>query len=151
MPTIYDIDFEIQGENLMPPDKRKPKLLAWLFAFLYALQLLRDRFYTYYADGFTGDRWDISTAYSVGDEVRYIDRSVYECIQATTAGILPTDTDYWVKIQDIYIGIRERSRYNSRKILFEFILNKWFDVDPLPADQIYIQNNSVYGTAFVMG
>lgn len=149
--AIYDIDFSLQSENLLPPDKRKPKLIAFLVAFVAALQIMRDWFFTDYADGFTGDKWDVATGYVVGDKVRYIDRSVYECISTSIAGVLPTDTGYWVKTQDIYIGLRERLRYNSRKMLLEFILNKWFDVDPLPVDQIYITNNNIYGTAFVMG
>jgi hypothetical protein len=37
------------------------------------------------------------TAYAVGNRVTYSGSS-YECIVATTAGTLPTDTDYWILI-----------------------------------------------------
>ncbi len=118
--------------------------MGLLIGFVTAIQILRDRFFNDYADGFTGDKWDVSMSYNSGEKVRYIDHSVYECINDSAAGILPTNILYWVKIQEIYIGVRERSRYNSRKMLLEFILNKWFEVDALPSDQIYITNNQTY-------
>ncbi|MES2382614.1 MAG: hypothetical protein V4538_16315 [Bacteroidota bacterium] len=149
--TIYDINYALQTEILLPPDKRKPKFISFFKAFTIVLQIIRDRFHNDYADGFTGDKWDVLVAYSIGDKIRYIDRSVYECILPTLAGIVPTNSVYFVKTQEIYIGLRERLRYNSRKMVLEYILNKWFDVDVSPADQIYITNNNIYGTAFVMG
>lgn len=151
MASIYDINFTLQSENLLPPDKRKAKTKSFMAGFVVALQLIRDRFFTSYADGFTGNVWDVSLPYSVGDTVRYIDKAVYECIVATAPGDLPTDINYWVKIQDNWIGLRERLRYNSRKLLLEYILNKWFDVAVFPAPQIYITNNTVFGNTFLLG
>ncbi len=151
MPSIYDNNFNLQSENLSPPDKRKPRILALLRAFVKPLQWLRDLFYTEYADGFTGAKWSNLTVYTEGQRVRYIDRAVYECILTTTAGIVCTDESYWIKIQDLYIGVRERMKYNSNKMLFEYVLNKWFEVDPLPADQIYIQNNVLDLNGFLVG
>lgn len=155
MATIYDIDFNLQAENIIPPDKRKPKLLAYLKALILNVQTLRDRFFNYYADGFTGDFWVSGSGYGPGEEIIGPDNAVYECINPLgISGVLPPpgmDTANWVKIQDVYIGLRERLKYNSRKIVLEYILNKWFRVYPLPADQIYITNNDIYGTAFLMG
>lgn len=151
MASIYDINFNLQATNLLPPDKRKARFKAFLNALTICLQYLRDRFYNKYADGDNSAKWDSGTAYTIGQTVRYVDRSIYECIADTTAGILPTDTDYFIKVQDIYIGLRERLKYNSQKILFEYVLNKWFEVDPLPADQIYISNNSLDLNGFVIG
>lgn len=155
MATIYDIDFNLQAENLLPPDKRKPKLIGFLKSLVVAVQILRDWFFNYYADGFSGDFWAGGSGYSFGEQVIGPDNAVYELINplGITGVFTPPglDTTNWTKIQDIYIGIRERMRYNSRKIVLEFVLNKWFRVDPLPADQIYIQNNNIYGTAFLMG
>ncbi len=155
--TIYDIYFSQQTESLLPPDKRKPKTKALLQAFVSTLQYIRDLFFTEYTDGFTGDLWNVSTPYVLGDRVRYIDRSVYEALFAST-GVLPTDTIYWTKIQDVYVGLRERMRYNSRTMMLEFILNKWFEIPyVLPwsranqVTQIYIVNNQIYGNGFVMG
>lgn len=150
MPSIYDIDYDSVDLQLLPPDKRLPKMIAWVQSLTTPLQWLRDLFYNEYANGFTGPAWDVLATYAKGDRVRYIDRAVYECVVPTTAGILPTDTAYWIKIQDIYIGINERAKYNSQKMVFEFLLNKWFEVAPLPADQIVIQNNHVDTNGFFM-
>ncbi len=154
---IYDIYFSLQSENLLPPDKRKPKIIALLTAFVSALQTIRDLFFTEYTDGYSGILWDVATPYVLGDKVRHIDRAVYEAIEPST-GVLPTDTDYWVKIQDVYVGLRERMRYNSRTMVLEFILNKWFEITlTVPwtranqVNQIYIVNNHLYGSGFMMG
>lgn len=111
----------------------------------------KNRLFTDYADGFTGSEYDNTVAYAVGDLVRYSDRAVYECIAVTTAGIIPTNTDYWIKVNDLYIGVRERVMYNSGKMLFEYLLNKWFEVDPPPADQIYIETNFLDNNGFFLG
>lgn len=148
MPTIYDIDFNKQASDLMPPNKRKPKYLALFRAFVACLGILHLRFFTYYADGFLGLKWDSSTAYVPGDTVRY-NRVVYECIQANT-NIPPSDPLYWVKILDNYIGVRERLLYNSQKIVFEFLLNKHFEV-PASDPQIYISNIDSGAAQFLLG
>jgi hypothetical protein len=121
--SIYDIDFQTQSENLLPPDKRMPKLKAFVYALCHPVQILRDLFHDDYADGFTGSAWDSLSSYNPGDKVRYIDKAVYECQVFSGQGVEPTNTNFWLKVQDNYIGLRERMKYNSRKILLEFILN----------------------------
>lgn len=147
--AIYDVTFSTVWEKLYPPILRQVKTLAWGVVLMKPLQWLRDLFFNDYADGSSATYYDNSTAYIVDDKVYYDDRAVYICIQNTT-GNLPTDTTYWKKILDNHIGVRERVRYNSRKIVFEYALNRWFNVyapDPL----IYITNNTIYVGAFVMG
>jgi hypothetical protein len=151
MPSIYDINFNTQSERLLPPDKRLPKNKAYLKALVVAIQTIRDWFFNYYVDGFSGDAWDNSLAYNPGDQVRYVDKGVYECIEVSGIGVVPTNTTFWVKIQDNYIGLKERLKYNSRKKLLEYILNKWFDAPLFPAPQIYIQNNNIFGSGFLLG
>lgn len=149
--SIYDIDFVKQSADLLPPDKRQTKLKSFVYALCHPVQILRDLFHDDYADGFTGSSWDSLLSYNPGDKVRYIDKSVYECQVFSGPGVLPTNLNFWVKVQDNYIGLRERLKYNSQKILLEFILNKWFDVPPPAAPQIYIQNNNIYGNGFLLG
>lgn len=154
MASIYDIDYELQTENLTPPDKRKPKFLAYLYAFVSVVQTIRDRFYNQYADGFVGSFWLPSTPYAKGDKVIGPDNAVYEVITSGFAGSTdPPNLDpiNYTKIQDTYIGLRERLKYNSQKLLLEYILNKWFRVAVPPADQIYITNNSLDLNGFVLG
>ena len=49
---------------------------------------------------------------------------------------LVTDTAFWLKVSDNYIGIRERTLWNSQKIIFESSLNRWFQTTG-----IFIINN----------
>lgn len=149
MYDIYIIQFSLLWEKLMPPLLRKALHLAWGSVVVAPLQSLRDLIFNDYANGSHYDAYDNSTAYVVGDIVYYTDRGVYKCIEATT-GNIPTNITYWFKMLDNRIGARERIRYNSQKILFEYALNRWFDV-PSADPQIYIQNNNIYGTAFLLG
>lgn len=151
MPDIYDIDYNTHGVMLTPPDKRGDRNVAWIRSMLKPVQWVRDALFDTYRNSFTGDAYDNTATYAKGDRVRYIDRAVYECIEATTAGTAPSDTDHWIKIQDLYIGLKERAKYNSGKMLFEYMLNKWFEVAAAPADQIYIENNTVDVNGFYLG
>jgi hypothetical protein len=149
MYDIYVIDFSLLWEKLYPPILRQSLHLAWGTVVTKPLQRLRNLAFEDYANGSIATIYDNSTAYSVGDEVYYTNRAVYKCIEAST-GNLPTDTTYWTRILDNRIGVRERIKYDSRKVLFEYALNRWFDV-PSADPQIYITNNTIYGTAFLLG
>lgn len=149
MYDIYIIQFSLLWEKLMPPLLRKVLHLSWGSVVVAPLQSLRDLIFNDYANGSNYNAYDNATAYVIGDIVYYTDRGVYKCIEATT-GNIPTNTTYWFKMLDNRIGVRERIRYNSQKILFEYALNRWFDV-PSADPQIYIQNNNIYGTAFLLG
>lgn len=154
--SIYDINYTIQSNSLLPPDKRLPKIKGWLIAFLNPLQFLRDNFFNDYADGFSGNAWDSVTTYAIGDKIKYLNK-VYEATAPST-NVIPSTLIDWVLLQDIYIGLRERIKYNSKKIVLEFILNKWFEVAySLPwqganqVDQIYIVNHATTSSGFFMG
>jgi hypothetical protein len=143
MPDIYDIDYNTQYESLSPPNKRKPKLLAWGYSLMYPLQWLRDLFFDDYAKGTAYQDWDAVSGFAQFSRVRYSDLGNYECINpAGAVGALqnPLNTDYWRKIQDNYIGANERVKYNSQIIVLEYALNRWF-MNAAPSDLIYISTN----------
>ncbi len=120
-------------------------MLAWGKVLSKPLQYLRDLIFEDYANGSNYLLYDNSTVYVIGDRIFYLDRGVYECILATL-GNLPTDTTYWRKINDNYIGVRERILYNAQKMTFEWGLNRWFI-----CSGIYITNNSLALSGFLMG
>ena len=146
---MYFIYFSLVWDKIYPPHLRKTKHLEWGKVLIKPLQWLRDLVFETYKEGFIGNEWNVSTAYSVGDRVYYIDRGVYEALSSTT-GDLPTDTTFWKKILDCRIGVAERIKYNSQKILFEFALNRWFNVDTTIDPPIYISNNT-FSTSFLLG
>lgn len=146
-PNIYNQNFgKIWSDNL-PPDYNLPKFKAWGAWLLTPLQWLRDLIYGDYSNGFTGNDWVTGTNYIYGDRVRYTDNRVYEL--TNIAGLTPStvapdlDPANWFKVLDTWIGLRERAKYNSQKIMMEYILNKFFRVPISPAPQIYISRLTV--------
>jgi hypothetical protein len=78
-----------------------------------------------FKDGNAAALYSGATAYAVGNQVKYTDKSIYQCWVAST-GNLPTNTNFWFKIQDNFVGIEPRCKYNAQHILFEWALNEWF-------------------------
>jgi hypothetical protein len=128
--------------------------LAWAKVLLKPLQFIRDALFGTYRDGNAAANWSNATNYSVGDQVKYIDKAIYQCWVASTAGILPTNTDYWVKVQDKFVGIVPRSKYNSQTLLLEWVLNEWFGttfVNSVGSSDIYISSVSNTNQDFIVG
>ena len=93
------------------------------------------------------------TAYAVGNQVKYTDKAIYQCWVAST-GNLPTNTNYWFKIQDKFVGIEPRMKYNAQHLLFEWALNEWFGttfVNTPSASDIFISGSGVSLDAFYVG
>lgn len=159
-PVIYNVNFALQIEQLLPPSKRTTKTLAYMGVFGRSFQYQRDLLFDTYANGFGGAIWAAGT-YTKGQRVRYIDHSVYEVQVASTTTTPSTSTD-WLKIQDVWIGVRERTRYTGNKIVLIYGLNRWFDTvfrqpngtleNPVTnaagTSDIYIVNNSILVNQF---
>lgn len=148
---IYFIYFAYVWEKLYPPHLRLSLHLAWGFVLTKPLQWLRDLTFEIYTEGAPYLYWDFSTAYLTGDRVYYNDRGVYEALQNSTGTFPDVAPTFWRKILDNHIGVRERMRYNSQKLLFEFALNRWFDIDVSANPPIYITNNAISTSPFLMG
>jgi hypothetical protein len=139
--------------NFLPPKKRLPIYKAWVKTLVKPLQVLYNTMFGTFKDGNTAPLWVTATAYAVGDQVQYEDKSVYECWVANT-GELPTNTDYWFKIQDKFVGIEPRCKYNAQHLLFEWALNEWFGttfVNVPGASDIYIDNFASGSNVFYVG
>jgi len=149
MADIYDYDNELVGEQLTPPVLRKTKFLAWLNVITSPVQKLWNTIFIDYKDGSDYPDYDAFTLYALGDRVIYTDKMIYEAIDASL-GALPSDTTKWVLINDNFIGVKERIKYNSQIILLEYALNKWYRI-PSTDPQIYIENTSNVSMQFVLG
>lgn len=148
--SIYTFSTNYISEKLLPPSLRSSKMLAWLKVILTPIQNLWVRIFTDYRTGSLYADYDVATSYVRTDRVIYSNKSVYECILDATAGIECTNTTYWVKINDNFIGASERAKYSAQKMTFEYALNKWFRV-PVGDPPIYIVNNIVATSGFIMG
>ena len=132
-PLIYNQNEGQISNDLLPIHRRKPKFLAWFLTLLKPLQWEHDLIFNDYANGSSAPLWVVSTPYTYGQRVIYIDNAVYELINVaglTSATPPNLDTANWTKVLDIFIGVRERARYNSQKLLLEYALNRYFMVTP---------------------
>ena len=111
--------------NFLPPKKRLPIYKAWTKTLLKPLQVLYNTMFGTFQNGNAAALYNPATAYAVGNQVKYTDKAIYQCWVAST-GNLPTNTNYWFKIQDKFVGIEPRMKYNAQHILFEWALNEWF-------------------------
>jgi len=142
---MFNINFLQLWYQLYPPMLRLSKHLSWAATLLKPIQWLKDVIFNDYADGVTSPLYDNSTLYNIGNRVYYIDRAEYECI-STVVGFPPTNPTYWKKVIDNYIGVRERVKYNSRKLTYEWALNRWF-----MCSGIYIENHDIEFDGFMLG
>jgi hypothetical protein len=139
----------------MPPNKRLTKYLAWGKVLVYPLQWLHSRLFLDYKEGTIYLDWVVSTAYTKNTFVKYTNKSIYYCIQNHTSSsiITPLDTEYWYKTQDSFIGVTERMKYNSQKIVFEYALNRWFGltfVQPNAISPIWINTPFIDTNSFLV-
>lgn len=139
--------------NFLPPKKRLPIYKAWTKTLLSPLQVLYNTMFGTFKDGNSAGDWVPATSYGVGTQVKYFDKAVYQCWVANT-GELPTNTDYWFKIQDKFVGIEPRMKYNAQHLLFEWALNEWFGttfVNTPSASDIFIDAATADLGAFYVG
>jgi len=150
---IYDIDFSKTSVQLLPPDKRFKKQVAWINVLMSPLQWLRNLWFGDYINGAVYSDWNNVSTYSKYDRVKY-NKSIYESLVDDNTNNNPTDANYWFQVQVNFIGVSERVNYNGQKLVLEFALNKWFGTTfrqpPLVSD-IYINNADVIPGVFVVG
>lgn len=152
--AIYDLDTNILAANLTPSKKRIGRYLAWHKVLLKPLQYLRDMLFGTYANINPATDWSVLGSYVVGEQVKYIDKAIYQCWVATTPGIVPTDSAYWFKVQDNFVGARPRAKYNAQRLVFEWALNEWFATtffQPPAVSDIYISPTSTNIEDFIVG
>jgi hypothetical protein len=139
--------------NFLPPKKRLAIYKAWTKTLVKPLQVLYNTMFGTFQYGNAAAIYSGATAYSVGNQVKYTDKSIYQCWVAST-GNLPTNTNYWFKIQDNFVGIEPRCKYNAQHILFEWALNEWFGttfVNTPGASAIFIDAGAADLGAFYVG
>jgi len=151
MATIFDIDFQQQAVDLMPPDKREPSTIAFVRALLRSVQWARDLVLGSYKTGAIAPKY-APGAYNKYDQVIYKQR-VYECLtQGTTNN--PDNTTDWRLIQQNFIGVDERILFNGNALVLTYALNKWFFTifrQPPALSDIYITTNVVSTPVFRVG
>ena len=149
----YIVNTDTFADNFLPPKKRFSKFIAFTRVLLYPLQVLFDTMFGTYKDGNTASNYNGATSYVIGNQVRYVDKSIYQCYVNCT-GVVPTNTNYWFKVQDKFVGIEPRMKYSPQWLEFEWALNEWFGgtfVNTPGASEIYVSLNTNTDTTFWSG
>lgn len=157
--SIYTISYDQKAVELLPPDKRTPKQLAWIKAMFGQLKYLRDAIFTYYKGGiitynsYYVNPWEstFSGGYPIDQPVKY-GEAVYVSLKNGNTSV-PTSSD-WLLIQENFIGVDERIMFNANKLVLEYALNKRFDTtfrQPNGQSDIYIVKNVIPIFPFTIG
>ncbi len=124
------------------------------------LQYVRDIILGDFKTGGNYPVYSNATAYNAGDRVRLENKAIYErryiddvgAVIGTTTGIDPTgaalSAQTWIKLNDNYIGIDERKKYNGQLIVLTQAINNWFGVTSAP--YFWIDNNNAAGIGFAL-
>lgn len=137
-------------DNLRP-DNRTPKHIAWLTVLLSPFKWVVDLWQDDYLAGASYSAYDAGTTYDKGDRVQY-EYGIYESVVGSNTGQSIDDTDYWLKVQDDFIGLDTRRYFNSTKLMLEYALNTRYGTtfaQPPSTSDIYITKNTVQVKSFV--
>jgi hypothetical protein len=152
---LYDLLLSNLAEQFLPPRKRLTKMLAWVGGVLFSpIQWYYDLFYSWAFNTSSESDYNVLSAYTSGDIVKWTDGSVYICVADTAAGILPNDRNYWIKQADYELGIFWRSNYTGQKLQLEYALNRNYSTtfnQPPTASEIYVTTNVIDTNAFTVG
>lgn len=144
--------------NNLPIQYRLSKFGLFVQSLLYSISYDYMVFTDYGFSNLALSHYSSAVTYGEGDRVVY-KFAEYISLQAGNLANNPeTATTYWTKINDIFIGVNERVKYNGRKLTFEYALNRYFNttfrqpdhVETPTNSDIYISNVPVTSRSFVM-
>ena len=145
--SFYDFNIVLHIERFVKNELLQPIQKAWIVTIAKPLSLLHSILLLRFWDGDNSAKYNNANAYLVGNTVRFRNK-IYLCVKDAAIGVTPTNTLYWVKMLDSWIGLKERLHYNGQVIILEFLLNRWFEFDP---QLIYIENLDTSVGTFVIG
>ena len=156
----YTFNFNNFSLNVLPPNKRLDKFTAFARSLMSPLTWLHSNFFAKFYEGDYSANYSNSTTYNFGDTVKDTDKSIYYCLQTCT-GINPLNSDYWLKVNDFFIGIKDQLKITSQIALFEYYLNTIFERSyyytpsqyPLTSsyhNDIYITTNDINASLFLV-
>lgn len=145
---IFNITYNDRIVELLPPDKRYPKTVAFFRAVVKQLQYLHKDIFIDFKTGSIYSKW-VTGTYNKGDKVIY-GSSVYESLIGSNT-FAPNVETAWRLYQINFVGIDEQLKYNFQKLVFEYAINKRFGgtyrQPPLFSD-IFLQVNSIIFSPF---
>ncbi len=138
---IYDVDFNQQAPEILPPDKRDDSRVTLMQSLMSALQWCRDLILGSYKKGSTDPEYAAGT-YPAYAKVIFEKAVYYSLIDDNTAS--PLDATAWLKIQDNFLGVGERVKFNGQNLILEYALNQRFSGTFRPPGSM--SNSDIYMT-----
>ncbi len=123
MADIFQIDYDQQAPELLPPDKRDAQTITLLQTVMKGIQWCRDRLFGGYKVGATDPNY-AAGAYNQFQTVIYEKAVYYSLIDNNTD--LPSVTTSWLKVQDNFLGVDERVKFNGQHLVLEYAMNQRF-------------------------
>jgi len=149
--SIYDITYSNRVVEMLPPDKRYSKTVAWFKAIVKQFQYLHT---DVFVDFRTGSDYPVYStgSYNKFDRVIY-GQSVYESLVNSNTAV-PTDTSKWRVYELHFLGVEDRLKYNGQSLVLNYALNDRFGTNyrqpPLQSD-IYFTTNTPVVDVFLIG
>ena len=141
---MYDINYNTTVENILVPDKRTKKTVAFNTALVGEVANNHNLLFSKYKDFTILPIWTAGT-YAKNELIRY-GKSIFQSIEnANTTE--PTYSNKWRLISDNFLGSDFRLEIRGEKLNLEFALNTWFGTvfrqPNIGLSDIYLVTNSV--------
>lgn len=148
-------------KQMLPVDKRTDILQSWLDALSDGSSFLNQNL-SEYIYGSSYSSYDDGVVYNYGERV---DGSltninyIYQSITASNFNNPLSDTNYWIQVNNDFIGVNERGLYTANKLTLEYALNRYFKTNFVQPDgvtsstnsDIYITDNMVINDVYYLG
>jgi len=147
---MYNVDYNQKIIELLVPDKRQPKTVAFLQQLAKEVSANHNQLFTIYKSFQSASVWSAGT-YTRYSVVRYA-KSIY--IAAENTSDEPTFSNAWILVSPNFMGNDMRLAIRGEKLNLEFALNTWFNTTfkqpPLVSD-IYLTTNTIIDRIFRVG
>jgi len=138
--SLYTIDFNNKVIELLPPDKRQPKIVRWVQSLISPLVYQNNKILIDYKTGGSYPQWADIGGWNTGDIVNYFGILYISLIDSN--GDTPPSGNWGVYLPTS-IGTDTRILFNGQKIVLEYALNLKFGTtfrQPPSVSDIYINN-----------
>lgn len=120
---MYDVNYNTAVENLLVPDKRTTKTLAFNIALSLGIANNHNLLFNTYKNYNILPNWTAGT-YSKNTLVKY-GKGIFQSIENGNTG-QPTISDKWRLVSENFLGSDFRLAITGAKLNLEYALNIWF-------------------------
>lgn len=121
---MYDVNYNTAIENLLVPDKRTKKTLAFNIALALGIANNHNLLFNVYKNYNIISNWNSALTYSKNDLVKY-GKSIFQSIEDGNT-TRPTNIDKWRLVSENFLGSDFRLSITGEKLNLEYAINTWF-------------------------